>query len=274
MLPQDYSYIVCGFHGVGTQAFRYFLQISELSPLYWDALGSEEIESCLNNFKKDFSKYFNAQKTWGIFLDRPYDKYTAKRLLELKRKVPYIILLRDPISMLKSGVNEMINDYVVRQCFRNDLQKPKPKDVIYYALFENYLKPLNFLSSINQPKNAIKEKIYIQTNDIVGKNTFETMKKIISVIGSGALKSQSDYDINFNGLLARSMPSYPTLSLQDGRSFQILIGTRISFYRYVRYHCHLDDTYKNNIVVSNFRHKKRENLELFVAVKMGGGYKC
>lgn len=270
MLPQDYSYMVCGAHGTGIQAFRYFLQISNLSPMYWDAIGSEEIEECLNNFKKDFSKYFNSQKAWGIFLDRIYDEYTARHLLELKRKVAYFVLIRDPISMLKTGVNEMVNDYAVRQCFRKDLQAPKPSEVIRYGLFENYLKPLNIFSMINQPKNAIKEKIYIQTSDIIGENTFATMKKILPIIGSGTLKSKDDYNINFNGLIARSMPSYPTLCLKDGRKFQILIGTRISFYRYVRYHCHLDSTYKNSIVVSNFRHKKRENLELFVVVKNGG----
>ncbi|ASM35763.1 Protein of uncharacterised function (DUF2972) [Campylobacter sputorum subsp. bubulus] len=270
MLPQDYGYIVSGVHGSGIQAFRYFLQISELSPMYWDLIGSDrEGVDCLNDYKKDFSPYFNDKKTWGIFLDRVYDDYTVKRLQELQTKVLHFILIRDPISLIKSGVNELINDYVVRNVFRKDLTQPKTGDSIRYILFENPLKALNFLSTFNQVNNATLKKIYIQTADIVGENAFLTMQNVISMLDSGKLRQNSDYDVRFNDLLARSMPSYPTLSLENGKSFQILIGTRMSFYRYTKYHCLLDSVYKDKIIISNFTHPKRSDLKLFVVLKEG-----
>ena len=100
-LPQGYSYISVGSHGVGYAAWLELCKLCGLNP------------TDLSVYHRiDFARYYRKihEKQNGVFfgltLDRSYlDSRREKIMSRLQKRVPVFCLVRDPISVLKSHAN-------------------------------------------------------------------------------------------------------------------------------------------------------------------------
>ncbi|PAF46701.1 hypothetical protein BKH46_06985 [Helicobacter sp. 12S02634-8] len=94
--PQRYKYIMLASHGTGRNAFWHFLQACGAYPM-------RKFDICC----MDRICFFSWRKIYGIVVDRDISHLDAakKFIAKLDHQVPVFCLLRDPISIIRSGYN-------------------------------------------------------------------------------------------------------------------------------------------------------------------------
>ncbi|PAF46703.1 hypothetical protein BKH46_06995 [Helicobacter sp. 12S02634-8] len=98
-VPNDYSYIIAGSHGVGFAAFIKLCEQIRANPMPLDHLYFSTDPLLL--MKKHAKKHKNS--LYGLSLEKAYTDPHRKHILEkLQHRVPVFCLLRDPISILRT----------------------------------------------------------------------------------------------------------------------------------------------------------------------------
>lgn len=94
--PQRYRYIMLASHGVGRNAFWYFLHLCKAYPM------NKFDITCISRIC-----FFSYRKIYGIVIDRNISHLpdAMKFIQKLNKKVPVFCLVRDPISIIRGGVN-------------------------------------------------------------------------------------------------------------------------------------------------------------------------
>ncbi len=232
--PQDYSYIVAGAHCRGLQALTYFLQKLNLSPILWYILRNDEPSFELWKFRLlHRCKLTNFR--WGIVLDGSYrNPRTVKMLASLKKEVPVICLVRDPISVIKTYINmprtEDMEGLIIGRC--ESVPKVPAIDLLngVIALSIRYFE---FTTSLRQIQHVTKEIIFIETTDISGHdNTIKTLQRISKILQIEDIQYEDfcSGDVTFNDFIKRSFPRAETIGITS-ECFRIVFGFEESFYR-------------------------------------------
>ncbi|PAF45182.1 hypothetical protein [Helicobacter sp. 11S02596-1] len=94
--PHRYKYVMLASHGTGRNAFWHFLQSCGAYPM-------RKFDVCI----MDRTAFFSWRKIYGIVCDRDISHLpaTLKFISKLDHKVPVFCLVRDPISIIRGGVN-------------------------------------------------------------------------------------------------------------------------------------------------------------------------
>lgn len=117
-LPKDYSYILAGSHGVGFAAFIKYFQIINANPMTLDNLFFS-IDYVLLA-KKYAKKYHN--QIYGLSFDKAYKDKTRKNiLLKFNKKVPIFMLVRDPISIIRTHTHYYILPILINGIKSNEI---------------------------------------------------------------------------------------------------------------------------------------------------------
>ncbi|PAF45180.1 hypothetical protein [Helicobacter sp. 11S02596-1] len=104
-MPQDYSYIIVGSHGVGFVALLTFFERIKANPMPIDNLYRSTDPALLI---KSYAKK-HRHNLYGISLDKIYmDSHRQKILSKLKHPVPIFCIVRDPICTLRTLTHAFI----------------------------------------------------------------------------------------------------------------------------------------------------------------------
>lgn len=205
-IPQDYSFFVFGTHGAGLQSMLFF--ISRLKhndrsvlplPLHWT---NQSIVPNLTNllWKKRIEGNL-PKNSWGLtFEGSPKNlKWINKNI---KKQIPAILLVRDPIDALISHINY----YVGKDIFVDD----RFLNIDYYC--QNILntniqldRTCGFWKNQEALEKNITKKMYVDTQEIIGKKTKSTMGKIADFLGF-CCPDWYDFDVRVNSQFERPFP--------------------------------------------------------------------
>ena len=174
---------------------------------------------------------------WGVVLDGKYENpYTVKMLASLKKKVPVICLVRDPISTLKSCVNQGIGDYVRDLVVDKNRNSPSTSAIdLLNKFIHSPNQQLRFTTGLQQVQHIAAERTMLfDTTDVNSRdNTTKTLQQISKVlqIENVAYEELFDQDVTFNDFVKRSFPKTETIDVTSG-CLKVIFGFKESFYRY------------------------------------------
>lgn len=104
-MPQDYSYIIAGSHGVGFVAFIKYMQNLGANPMTLDNMFARSDYVLLA--RKQAQNYKG--KFYGLSIEKAYIDNTRKNILsKLNHKVPILCLVRDPISIFRTHTHNAL----------------------------------------------------------------------------------------------------------------------------------------------------------------------
>lgn len=162
--PQRYKYVMLASHGTGRNAFWHFLQACKAAPM-------RKFDICII----DKLAFFGWQKIYGIVCDRDISHLIATQnfLSKLTRKVPVFCLVRDPICIIRGGVNGNL---------ALSLMGGGATSVCIKGVLESYLQAYNqmphhfiFSTSPTQFASITSELIYIDMEKLSSENAYQTM---------------------------------------------------------------------------------------------------
>lgn len=205
-IPQDYSFFVFGTHGTGLQSLLFFLAKLTKSnksvvplPLHWTNI--EVVPYLTGILWKKKILGFLPKSAWGItFEGSPKNlKWIQKNI---QKRVPAIILVRDPIDALISHINYYIGkDIFVNNQFSDiDLYC---KDILCSDTQVD--RTCGFKKNLVPLEANITDVFYIDTQDIIGKQTNITLKKIADFLDFD-YPELYDFDIRVNSQFERPFP--------------------------------------------------------------------
>ncbi|WP_181882212.1 DUF2972 domain-containing protein [Helicobacter aurati] len=211
-LPQNYSYINLGSHGVGYAAWLEMCRICNLAPMDLSVY-----------HRIDFARYYREVskqqqgKVFGITLDKSYqDSLRIKILSKLHKKVPVFCLVRDPISVIKSHANAFFLPYLryggggttdVLPYSALEIERIKERCVTDCFLFllklhSSWTKTRShfcYTSSVEQVRNATQEVYYIDMQEIMtSQSSHCVFQKICEILQVPPPQDASAFDISFS----------------------------------------------------------------------------
>ncbi|STQ86552.1 DUF2972 domain-containing protein [Helicobacter muridarum] len=217
-MPQNYSYINIGSHGVGYAAWLEMCKVANLCPMDLSLYHRIDFARHYVRVAKEQSGIF------GITLDKSYQDSLRKKILsKLQRKVPVFCLVRDPISVIKSFGNVFFLPYLRYgggDTFSVTLDK-KNREIENLQEIENLkLRCINdvfiflldlhpgwtktrphlcYTSAPEQVKNATKELYYFDMQSIVtSKQSLQTFRNICEILNLPKPQDESLFDISFS----------------------------------------------------------------------------
>lgn len=174
--PQRYKYIMLASHGTGRNAFWHFMYEAKAYPMRKFDIASID-RTC----------FFSWRKIYGIVCDRDLSNSCSgmKFVSKLNKKVPVFCLVRDPISIIRGGVNMTLANNIIGG----------GNNVSIKEVLESYLESYRemphhfiFTTSPNQFTHITKELIYIDMNELSSKNAYNTIKFCCKKIGINEIK--------------------------------------------------------------------------------------
>ncbi|WP_143428706.1 DUF2972 domain-containing protein [Helicobacter sp. 12S02232-10] len=169
--PHRYRYIMLASHGTGRNAFWHFLQACNAYPMRKFDIG------CM-----DKTAFFSWRKIYGIVSDRDISHLpsTLKFITKLDHKVPVFCLVRDPISIIRSGVNMTLASNLMGGGDNVSIQEVLKSYLESYAQMPHHF---IFTTSPKQFSSLTQELIYIDMKELSAQKAFDTMKKVCQKIG-------------------------------------------------------------------------------------------
>lgn len=139
---------------------------------------------------------------WGITQDG-YSKTKSSYIqAKLKKKVPAICLLRDPISAIVSGINY----YILKDMFQNKFSN-KINYLEQSLHNEDFLNgTICFEKNISQLSKNTTKILYIQTQDIIGEATIKTMDKVANFLNILPPTDEEKLLLRINDSFSRCFP--------------------------------------------------------------------
>ncbi|RAX51926.1 hypothetical protein CCY99_08215 [Helicobacter sp. 16-1353] len=169
--PQRYRYIMLGSHGTGRNAFWHFLNASKAYPMRKFDI------ACISRIC-----FFSWRKIYGIVVDRDLSHLPDSMLFinKLHKKVPVFVLVRDPISIIRGGVNMTLASNII-----DGVNNVSIKEVLesYLQSYDEMPHHFIFTTSPKQFEHITKELVFIDMNDLSSQNAYNTMKKCCEKIG-------------------------------------------------------------------------------------------
>ncbi|PZT48051.1 hypothetical protein B6S12_05745 [Helicobacter valdiviensis] len=247
-LPENYKFVFLGVHGAGTGAMVEFLRYCNirLNPIV-----------NFSNFGKYLEMYVGLQsgECNAIVLSSYAEKYNDKLYYLISKKVPYLCLVRDAISLLKPFINhfayeisptnknnkkeEMVKlDFDYRDYLSNFMlyevciiEKKNKGDKFHYDRYpklENLYKYsdgdwhiLNY--RINLLKHSIDSIYYYDMSSIVGDKTYNTLKEMSKIFGFNVPNNPQLFQSKLNGGDMRMvLPFVLQATLRDLEEYQNL----------------------------------------------------
>lgn len=110
-IPQNYTYMLLGSHGVGFSAFVKFFEIIGANPMpLKNMFSSIDFVLLIRKHSK-----INHGKIYGLTFDKSYKDYIRINILKkFKNKVPAFCLVRDPISIIKTHTHYCILPIIIK----------------------------------------------------------------------------------------------------------------------------------------------------------------
>lgn len=201
-IPQNYSFIVIGSHGVGLHSLLYYLSLCQDKngeyiypmPLYMFT-NNFDLYRCLTIprfYQKMFPMIKKKDVKWCLTFDRGNRKNTLWIQNNIQHNVPAITIVRDPILALTSAFNYEIF-FLIHSSYRqiNTTQ-------IYEEIYKNFLSIFGFKTNIDEKKTRITKILYVDCNDLIGDKTYPTMQKIADFL---------DFKVSFHESFRHSINS-------------------------------------------------------------------
>lgn len=213
--PKKADFIIIGSHGLGRNAFLLFLQYCNVR-VNWYYAFEGYYKRCYMYLTHLLFK--PKKQICGITFAELNVEGENKIIEKITQKIPAIILVRDPISILKSHINlrtisknstlelhtkiirknnaykitknalDSINHRICYRDFKNGeiVESKKPSlDLLAYLISttsyknDNKIKEIVLFSSLYRIlKNKISELIFIDMNDLSNQNAYNTMQKL------------------------------------------------------------------------------------------------
>lgn len=198
-ISQKYSFIVFGLHGSGLHSLLYYISLCKdrnnqhVFPMPFHIFSNNfDLYGRFKCVRFFFRMYPILRKKniayWGLTLDGT--KHTKQWLQHnITKKVPIIILVRDPIQRLLSIINfEIFLHIHAQQAFST------------YGLFKKIIER-EIVNTSNELSNifniSTSQKIYIDSDNLTGVATYPTIQKICKSLGLKASFNESfEYAIN------------------------------------------------------------------------------
>ena len=179
--PQRYRYIMLASHGTGRNAFWHFMYAAKAYPMRkFDIASIDRI--C----------FFSWRRIYGIVCDRDLSSYQCamKFINKLNKKVPVFCLVRDPISIIRGGINMTLANNIMGGGISVSISE----------VLDSYLESYNqlphhfiFTTSPKQFEHITKELIYIDTNDLSSQNAYNTITKCCAKIGINKISEDKSF---------------------------------------------------------------------------------
>lgn len=214
IVPQSYSFMVFGAHGVGLHAFLYYLSLcKDIYPMpihilcphkIWFGKYGEYISSrFLFYFIRNYDLFKNM--IWGLTFDG-----TLKNMDWINRnctlEVPAFSIVRDPIAILQSHINwNLSNNILEHNQIAIDL-----KSLDY--MLSNLDISINFKTNLDKLKNQCESITYFDTKEIVGNLALKTMQTVGKKLGipihdlTPPPSVIKEFEKSINGPIQRRMP--------------------------------------------------------------------
>lgn len=189
-IPQDYSFIVLGSHGVGLHSLLFYLSLCKskegkhIYPMPFHILSSNfDLYGNLKvlRFYNKMYPIINKQKEWGITFDGLHHQQTWINH-NIKKQAPLIFLIRDPIHRIVSILNFELfysihtgNNMSKNEVFSKIIQKG--------FICTNY--------SFSLPKIKTNQICYVDCSDLMGEKTYSTMQKLAIFLDAQVSFSES-----------------------------------------------------------------------------------
>lgn len=185
-LPQNYSFFIFGTHGVGFHSLLYYISLCKtkhnqnIYPMPLHIL-SKTFDLFGHFTSLRFYKVMhpiiarNKIEKWGMTFDggMPRDERWIK--INLTKKVPAIILVRDPILALTTTINYEI--------FCNIHSKLSVNyDQIYMYIFKHIKSTCGFKQNMQHMDDKISKYCFIDCSSLIGEKTYPTMKKLANFL--------------------------------------------------------------------------------------------
>lgn len=169
--PQRYKYVMLASHGTGRNAFWHFLQACGAAPM-------RKFDICI----MDKLAFFSWQKIYGIVCDRDISHLLPMQIFlsKLTHKVPVFCLVRDPISIIRGGVNgtlakNLMGGGAISVCIKSVLES-------YLQAYSQMRHHFIFNTSPIQFAPITSELIYIDMEKLSSQNAYHTMSKVCEKI--------------------------------------------------------------------------------------------
>lgn len=193
-IPQDYSFIVLGSHGVGLHSLLFYLSLCKSKegkhiypmPLYMfsDNFDLYRHFKILRFYKKMFPKIKKGNKKWCLTFDEGSTKSQRWISNNLRHKTPTIMIIRDPILALTSAFNYEVF-YLIHSQAQIDILE------LYQYVLGNFSSICGFKTNLNDKKNKISEILHIDCTDLMGNKTYPTMQKLAIFLDAQVSFSES-----------------------------------------------------------------------------------
>lgn len=210
-LPDNYSFIFLTTHGVGRAATGSYL--STCGVPYFDELSSFD-----SNKYRYMANYdiLNSYKYPYNIITFAELKPEQEKFIYLLKKKPFLILIRDPISQLKSLFNypspkwELRKDYTLQDrdflVYGRYSHKPAFNEDIMLTMIPHIFQ--SFSNKVPYHR-IIDNAVVIQTDDVKTQNAFNTFIKLSHIFGFESPKEQDRqiFETNFvQGMLSNFLP--------------------------------------------------------------------
>lgn len=181
-IPNNYSFILLGSHGVGYHSLLYYLSLCK------DKQGKNIYPMPLHMFSKTFDLYGHltslrfykemypiiSKKTigaWGLTFDAgiPREQKWVKN--NLIKKVPAVMLVRDPILTLTTTFNYEIFCNIHSQISIN-------YDELYLYILKYFKSSCGFVQNLKYMQDCVEQICYIDCTDLTGDRTYPTIQRI------------------------------------------------------------------------------------------------
>lgn len=218
MLMPPYDFCVVSPHGAGMQSFLYYLyKMGAPSTQWW------EQRAHLQELRKQFPKC-------GITIDSPTCAITQG--LVLQQTVPVFWLVRDPIALITSCVNQQIGDaiFFAMNDARNHNAEPCAHNKILHFINNASGQYCCYGEQLESAKNYSLLQV-IDTTDLLPDRVCSTMKTVANTLSVPYKTScETLFSISYNCFSNRAWNFFPQSSINSsvGRIKFHIIPSKIS----------------------------------------------
>lgn len=199
-IPQDYSFIIFGTHGVGFHSLLYYLSLCYTKdktqvypmPLHifsksFDLFGHFTVGRF---YKKMYPILKSNKYVWGLTFDGGIPRNPVWVKHNVTRKVPAIMLVRDPLSTLTTTFN-----YEIFCKLQSNLEIDY--DYIYGYVMRYFTSACGFKHNLEHMDNTYTELLYVDCSGLTGDSTYPTMQKVAHFLNLDISYQESlNYSIN------------------------------------------------------------------------------
>lgn len=185
-IPQDYSFFLFGTHGVGFHSLLYYISLCQTRdkrsvypmPLHilsktFDLFGHL---TTVRFYKRMYPIILQEQiGQWGLTFDGGMPREKAWIKTNLTKKVPAIILVRDPILALTTTIN-----YEIFCNIHSGL--PVDHNRIYIYIFKNIKSTCGFKQNLQYMNEKISKYYFLDCSDLSGDKTYASMRNVANFL--------------------------------------------------------------------------------------------